>query len=62
MQGYPITFNIYAESPEEAELASQAIKDFISAKARVGVAVTAYKVAEAVARWSDSIIVTNYFR
>lgn len=62
MQGYPITFNIYADSEEEAILAEEAIKDFISAKARVGVAVTAHKVAEAVARWSDSILVTNYFR
>lgn len=62
MQGYPITFNIYAESPEEAELATQAIKDFISAKARVGVAVTAKKVADAVDKWRDNVFVTNYFR
>ena len=62
MQGYPITFNIYAESAEEAQIAAQAIKDFISAKARVGVAVTASKLTQAVERWRDSIIVTNYFK
>ena len=62
MQGYPISFNVYAETAEEAEAASQAIKDFISAKARVGVAVTADKLTKAVERWRDSIIVTNYFK
>ena len=62
MQGYPISFNIYAESAEEAEMAAQAIKDFISAKARVGVAVTAKKVAQAIDKWSGSVLVTNFFR
>lgn len=62
MQGYPVSFNIYANSPEEAETASKAIKDFIDAKARIGVAVTAAKLTEAVDKWRDNIFVTNFFR
>ena len=62
MQGYPISFNVYANSAEEAEAASRAIRGFINAKAKMGIAVTADKLARAVERWQDSIIVTNYFK
>lgn len=62
MKGFPVTFNVYADTSEEAETASRAIKDFINAKARIGVAVTADKLTKAIEKWRDSIIVTNYFR
>ena len=62
MQGYEIRFNVYADSQEEADKASDAIKAFISARASEGVAVTANKLTEAVARYKDNYFVSQYFR
>lgn len=62
MKGYEIRFNVYAESQEEADLATEAIKAFISEKARLGIAVTASRLASAVAKYKDNYFVTNYFK
>ena len=62
MRGYKVEFNVYAESQEEADAATRAIKDFISQKAQTGVAVTARKITEALSRWQDNMFVTNYFK
>lgn len=62
MKGFPVQFNIYAETREEADKASEAIKDFITAQARAGIAVTAAKVTEAVRRWRDNYFVKSYFK
>ncbi len=62
MGGYEIRFNVYAESQAEADAASAAIKQFISAKARTGIAVTAVKLTEAVEKWKDNYFVNNYFK
>lgn len=66
MQGYEVRFNIYANSQAEADVVSSAIKSFINENARMGVAVTAEKVAEAVRRWGGNAFIknriTNYFR
>lgn len=66
MRGYEVRFNIYAESQEEADAVSQAIKGFISENARNGIAVTATKITDAVRRWGNNPFVrnkiTNYFR
>lgn len=59
MKGYPITFNIYAESAEEAEEAGKAIISFISQHARQGRAVTAHKVTQAVTRWDQNPLVKS---
>lgn len=62
MQGFEIRFNVYAESQAEADAATEAIKAFISARAKEGVAVTARKLTDAVARYKDNYFVTQYFR
>ena len=62
MSGFEIKFNVYANSQEEADLATDAIKAFIGAKAQQGIAVTAEKIAEAVSRYKDNYFVTNYFK
>ena len=62
MKGYSVQFNVYAETQEEADRASEAIKAFISAQAGKGVAVTANKLTEAVQRWKDNFLVTSFFR
>lgn len=59
LRGYPITFELYAHSPQEAENARMAIIAFIGLHARQGRAVTAEKVAQAVARWDQNPIVKS---
>jgi hypothetical protein len=59
MKGYPITFNIYAESEQEAEEARMAIVAFIGQHARQGRAVTGRKIAQAIANWDKNLIVKN---
>ena len=62
MQGFEVKFNVYAETQEEANLASDAVKQFISSMAQNGVAVTANKITDAVRKWKDNYFVTNYFK
>ena len=62
MQGYEIKFNVYAESQQEADFASTIIKQFITEQAQKGIAVTANRIAEAVEKWKNSFLVTNYFK
>ena len=62
MQGYEVRFNIYANTQDEADAASNAIKGFISEMANKGIAVTANKIGAAVEKWKHNIFVTNYFK
>ena len=48
LQGYEIKLNIYAESPQEAEQARQALIGFINQHARHGRAVRGNKIVEAI--------------
>lgn len=59
LRGFPVTFNIYASSAEEADEMRSAIVGFIASHARSGRAVTARKVASAIASWDKNIIVRN---
>lgn len=59
LQGFPVTFNIYAESAEEAEECRMAIIAFIGLHAKQGRAVTAKKVAQAIGNWDRNPIVRN---
>ncbi len=59
MKGYPITFNIYAESEEEAKKAQQDIIGFIRLHAQQGRAVSATKISSAVSRWDANPFVRN---
>ena len=62
MQGYEVKFNVYAETQEEADATSQAVKTFITEMARRGVAVTATKLTSAVGKWGNNVFVVNYFK
>ena len=66
LQGFPITFNIYAESAEEAEEARMALVSFIGQHAKQGRAVTGRKIAQAVSRWDSNPLVKsqiiNFFK
>lgn len=59
MKGYEVKFNIYANSQDEADMATQAIKAFISEHAKQGRAVTAKKVADAIGKWKNNVLVRN---
>ena len=59
LKGFPLTFNIYAYDEQEAEEARMAIIAFIGQHAKQGRAVTARKVAQAVARWDQNPIVKS---
>lgn len=62
MQGYEIKFRVFADSQEEADRATAAIKAFINDKARQGIAVTANKLSDAIGRFKDNYFVTQYFK
>lgn len=66
MKGYPITFNIYADSEQEAEEARMALVAFIGQHAQQGRAVTGRKIAQAVSNWDKNPIVKsqiiNFFK
>ena len=62
MEGFNVSFNIYAESKEDAFIAETAIKDFITAQAKQGRAVTAKKIAEAIKKYKDNYFVNAYFK
>ena len=59
LKGFPIHFNIYAESEQEAEECRAAIIAFIGLHAAQCRAVTARKVAQAVNNWDKNPIVKN---
>ena len=44
MQGYRVSFNIFAESAEEADAVSRALGDFVDGYAKLGIAVSASKI------------------
>ena len=59
LKGFPITFQIYAHSEEEAEEARMAIVAFIGHLRQYGIPVTGKKVAQAAANWDRNPIVKN---
>lgn len=60
MKGFEVKFNIYANSQEEADEASQTIKDFIAENAKNQVAITANKVSKAIKNWKSNVFVKNH--
>jgi hypothetical protein len=59
LSGLPITFQLYAHNEQEIEDARTAIVAFIEQHRRCGRAVTASKVAQAIARWDQNPIVKS---
>ena len=62
MKGYEIRFRVFAETQEEADRTSAALRSFVDGKARLGIAVTADKIFRAIERWKDSYMVNNYLK
>jgi len=59
LKGFPITFQLYAHSEEEAEEARMAIVAFIGHLRQYGIPVTGKKVAQAAVNWDRNPIVKN---
>lgn len=59
LKGFPLSFNIYAESEQEVEECRRAIIAFIGLHASQCRAVTAKKVAQALSSWDKNPIVKN---
>ena len=66
MEGHPITLNIYASSPDEAERGRQALIRFIDIMRQHGAAVRGDKISSAVAALENKRFVLqqviNYLR
>ena len=59
LRGFPISFNIYAESEQEVEECRRAIVSFIGLHASQCRAVTARKLAHAISIWDKNLLVKN---
>ena len=62
MEGYEVKFKLYAESQEQADALSRAVRDFVRRQGDRGIAVTADKMAEAIRRWGDNPFVLNFLK
>lgn len=59
LKALPITFELYAYDEQEIEEARREIVAFIDKHRTAGRAVTARKVAQAIAQWDRKMIVRN---
>lgn len=59
MQGFPITFNIYANDAQEVEVLRFVITEFIRKHAEEGRAVSAKKLTEALNNCENNPIIRN---
>ena len=65
MNVFPITIKIYANDEQEAQLAQQALGQFVNDMGALGIPVTGSKVAEAVPRWKHPFVknqIINFFK
>lgn len=62
MKGFQVSFNVFANSQEEADKASMVIRKFVDDNARQGIAVTANKLIEALNKYGNNMFVNSYLR
>lgn len=62
MQPLQIKFYAYCDTEDEAKELEKALYDFVDAKRKQGVAVRAGKLTEALAKYKDNFLVTNFLR
>jgi hypothetical protein len=54
MNVYSITVKIYADNEQEAQMAQQALGQFVNDMGSIGIHVTGNKIATAVPRWNKN--------
>ena len=59
MNVYPITIKIYADSEQEAQMAQQALGQFVNDMGAMGIPVTGNKIAAAVPKWKQNSFVKS---
>jgi hypothetical protein len=57
-----ITFYVYSDSETEATELSQALHDFVEDKRKIGIAVTAKKLTEALNKFKNNFFVNNFLK
>ena len=57
-----ITFYVYAEDNSEAERLQRELYEFVSKKYEEGVLITADKLREAISRFKDNVLVSNFLK
>jgi hypothetical protein len=57
-----ISFYIYCESESEAKELTQALHDFVEDKRKVGIAVTARKLIDALNKFKNNFFVNNFLK
>ena len=62
MEGFIVQFKVYANSQQEADAASDALRKFVDDMGAKGIAVTASKLSSAISRWKDNYFVISYFK
>lgn len=62
MKGYKVSFNVFAETQEEADKVSEVIGKLIDNNAKRGIAITANKIVAAIDKWGNNFLVSSYFR
>ncbi|MBR5862853.1 MAG: hypothetical protein IKZ08_05965 [Bacteroidales bacterium] len=62
MKPYKIEIYVYADSEEQAAQVQAAARDFVRKKYEKGILVTAEKLASALRRFEDNILVNQFFK
>lgn len=62
MKPYKISLYVYAETEEQAAETEKAAYEFVSGNYERGVLVKATKLTDALRKFKDNFIVTNYLR
>ncbi len=57
-----ITFYVYAEDNSEAERLQKELYEFVNKKYEEGVLITANKLREAIHRFKDNVLVSNFLK
>lgn len=57
-----ITFYVYAEDNSEAERLQRELYEFVNSKYEQGVLITADKLREAISRFKDNVLVSNFLK
>lgn len=62
MQPYKATLYVYAENEHEVAELEKVLYDFVNAKREQGIAVRAAKISEALKKYSNNFLVTNFLK
>lgn len=62
MKPHKVTFYVYANTEEQVQELQQALNGFVRDKYNVGVIVTATKLADALRKFGNNLLVNNFLK